>query len=109
MTPDGFRALAMSFPEVSAGNHFDTADFRVGGRIFATLRPVDGRAVLKLSFDEQQLLMATTPDLFGPVGGSWGRKGWTQVALGAAEEETVRHAMARAFRSVAPKRLRDMV
>jgi predicted DNA-binding protein (MmcQ/YjbR family) len=106
MTKDEFRALAASFPEAAAGSHFDTSDFRVGGSIFATLREKDGRAVLKLSPDEQQLLMATSPGLFEPVGGAWGLKGWTRVVLEPADEETVRHAMAMAYKSAAPKRLR---
>ena len=55
MTQDEFRALALSFPETVEASHFETADFRVRGRIFATLRESDGRAVLKLSPDEQQL------------------------------------------------------
>jgi len=107
MTADEFRALAAGFPEVVAGSHFDTEDFRVGGRIFATLRNADGRAVLKLSRDEQQLLMATQPGRFEPVAGAWGQKGWTRVVIEAADPAAVRHAMAMAYRSVAPKRLRD--
>ena len=53
MTADEFRAMALSFPEAGEGSHFDTADFRVGKKIFATLRESDGRAVLKLSPDER--------------------------------------------------------
>jgi hypothetical protein len=105
MRQDEFRALALSFPGAVEAGHFDTADFRVRNRIFATLREADGRAVLKLSPDEQQLLVETTPDLFVPVKGSWGLKGWTRIALDAADADTVRHAMAMAWRSVAPRKL----
>ena len=105
MTADEFRALALTFPEAVEGSHFDTADFRVGKKIFATLRESDGRAVLKLSPDEQQLLLETSPGLFEPVKGSWGLKGWTRVVLGRVEMETVRHAMTFAWKSVAPKKL----
>lgn len=105
MKQDEFRALALGFPESVEASHFDTADFRVRGKIFATLREADGRAVLKLSPDEQQLLMATSSGLFEPVAGSWGRKGWTRVSLDRADAETVRHAMGMAWRSVAPKKL----
>ena len=107
MTAGEFRAIALSFPEAVEGSHFDTADFRVGKKIFATLRESDGRAVLKLSPDEQQLLIETGRGVFVPVKGSWGAKGWTQVLLGQADAETVRHAMAFAWRSVVPKRLVD--
>jgi hypothetical protein len=105
MTADEFRALALAFPEATEGSHFDTADFRVGKKIFATLRESDGRAVLKLSPDEQQLLMETGAGTFTRVKGSWGLKGWTQITLERADAETVRHAMAFAWKSVAPKKL----
>ncbi|MEP9386121.1 MmcQ/YjbR family DNA-binding protein [Mesorhizobium sp. KR9-304] len=100
-----FRALALTFPEATESSHFETADFRVRNKIFATLRESDGRAVLKLSPDEQQLVMATSSGMFEPIKGAWGMKGWTRVVLDRAEAETVRHAMAMAWRSVAPKKL----
>lgn len=105
MQHDDFRALALTFPEAVESSHFDTADFRVRNKIFATLREADGRAVLKLSPDEQQLLIATSPGLFEPIKGAWGLKGWTRVVLDRADAETVRHAMGMAWRSVAPKKL----
>ena len=105
MEQQDFRALALTFPEAAESSHFEAADFRVRNKIFATLREADGRAVLKLSPDEQQLVMATAPGLFEPVKGSWGLKGWTRVVLDRADAETVRHAMGMAWRSVAPKKL----
>jgi hypothetical protein len=105
MQQEEFRALALTFPEAVEACHFETADFRVRNKIFATLREADGRAVLKLSPDEQQLVMATSPGLFEPVKGSWGLKGWTRVVLNRADAETVRHAMGMAWRSVAPRKL----
>lgn len=106
LTQECFRELALGFPEAAQGSHFDVTDFRVRGKIFATLRPKDGRAVVKLSPDEQRLLMETAAGLFEPIPGSWGQKGWTRVILEKADEETVRHAMAMGWRSVAPKALR---
>jgi hypothetical protein len=105
MTADEFRALALAFPEAIESSHFDTADFRVGKKIFATLRESDGRAVLKLAPDEQQLLKETGRGIFVPIKGSWGLKGWTQIMLEQADAETVRHAMAFSWKSVAPKKL----
>ena len=102
MQQDEFRAIALSFPEAVESSHYESADFRVRGKIFATLREADGRAVLKLSPDQQALLMETSPGLFEPVKGSWGLKGWTRVVLNEADEATVRHAMEFAWRSVAP-------
>jgi hypothetical protein len=105
MEQDEYRALALTFPEAKEASHFDTADFRVRNKIFATLRTADSRAVLKLSPDEQQLVMATSPGMFEPIKGSWGLKGWTRVVLDRADAETVRHAMGMAWRSVSPKKL----
>ena len=107
MTQDEFRAAALAFPEAAEAGHFDVADFRVAGKIFATLRQADGRAVLKLSPDGQQLLMATSPGMFEPVNGSWGQKGWTRVVLDEAGAAEVKHAMGMAWRSVAPGRVRS--
>ena len=61
--------------------------------------------MLKLSPDEQQLLTETGRAIFVPVKGSWGLKGWTQIMLDRADAETVGHAMAFAWKSVAPKKL----
>lgn len=107
LTTDEFVSLALSFPEAVQGRHIETDDFRVEGKIFATFRQVDSRAVLKFSPDEQKLFMETAPGMFEPVHGSWGQKGWTRVVLAKADAETVRHAMAHSWRSVAPKKLRD--
>jgi len=102
-----FRALALSMPEAVEGSHFDTVDFRVRKRIFATLREADGRAVLKLTPGEQRLLMETMPGMLSPVPGGWGQKGWTRLDLGAASAEDARHALTIAWRNVAPKRLQE--
>ena len=107
LSTSDFRHTALGFPETIEGGHFDVADFRVRGRIFATLREADGRAVLKLAPDQQQLLIETAPGMFTPVPGSWGIKGWTMVALDLADEPTLRHAMTMAWKSVAPTKLHD--
>lgn len=100
-----FRDMALGFPEAVEASHFDVADFRVRGKIFASLREKDGRAVLKLASDQQRLLMETSAGLFEPVNGSWGLKGWTKADLDRIDKETLRHAMSMAWRSVAPKSL----
>lgn len=107
LTQDEYRGLALSMPEAAEGSHFENADFRVRGKIFATLRASDGRAVLKLEPDQQSLLMEANPGLFEPVPGSWGMKGWTVLKLDCAEADIARHAMTLAWRNVAPKRLRQ--
>jgi len=106
LTPAKFATIALGFPEAVQGAHFDVTDFRVRGKLFATLREKDGRAVLKLAPDQQKLLMETAGGQFVPASGSWGLKGWTQVMLDRVDEGTMRHAMAIAWRTVAPKSLR---
>lgn len=100
-----FCELALSFPQAVQAGHFDVTDFRVRNRIFATFREKDARAVIKLSPDEQRLLMETAAGMVVPLPGSWGQKGWTRVILEKADEATVRHAMAMCWKSVAPKGL----
>jgi hypothetical protein len=102
-----YRILALALPEAVESSHFDVIDFRVRKKIFATLREADGRAVVKLTPDQQALLGETNPGILAPVPGGWGSKGWTQLELAAASEEEARHLLAVAWRNVAPKKLRD--
>ena len=81
-------------------------DFRVGGKIFATLGfPDENRGVLKLTLDQQREIVARDPDMFQPVKGGWGRRGATNVYLPKAKTAAVRKAMIAAWRNTAPKRL----
>lgn len=105
VSAEEYRTMALGFAEAEQGGHFDVTDFRVRGRIFATWREKDGRAVLKLTPDQQQLLRETAGSLFEPAAGSWGLKGWTLVALDRIDATTLRHAMEMAWRNVAPKAL----
>ncbi|KQZ26754.1 hypothetical protein ASD50_04100 [Mesorhizobium sp. Root552] len=101
VTGSRFRDMALSFAGAVEGGHFDVTDFRVKGRIFATWRDKDSRAVLKLAPDQQKLLMETSRTVFSPVDGSWGQKGWTKVALDIADEATLHHAMKMAWSTLA--------
>ena len=105
MTPAAFHKLALAMPEATAASHFDTPDFRVGGKIFATAGRKDGRAVLKLTLEQQQMLCEAEPTLFAPVDGGWGRKGWTNLILAKADTATVKSALNMAWRNTAPKKL----
>jgi hypothetical protein len=105
MTPVAFQKLALSLPEAVASSHFDVPDFRVGGKIFATAGRIDGKAVLKLTPDQQQMLSEAEPSMFAPVPGGWGRKGWTNLVLANADAQTARSALWMAWRNMAPKKL----
>ena len=106
MTPNEFRELALSFPEAIESAHMHHPDFRVGGKIFATLGyPNEDSAMVKLSADDQRGFIAISPGVFQLAKGAWGRQGSTIVCLPAAKTEIVREALTTAWRNVAPKRL----
>lgn len=106
MTRDDFRRLALDLPEAVESAHQGSPDFRVRKRIFATLGPRDPRlAVVKLTPDQQEILSAAEPEIFTPIPGGWGRRGWTHVSLPEMDETTLLSALTMAWRNVAPKRL----
>ena len=107
MTPNEFRELALSFPEAIESAHMHHPDFRVGGRIFATLHyPNKDSAMVKLPRDEQREFMRSNPDVFQPAKGAWGRQGSTIVYLPAATIDAVREALTAGWRNTAPKRVK---
>jgi hypothetical protein len=106
MTPNEFRELALSFPEAIESAHMHHPDFRVGGRIFATLGyPNEDSAMVKLSPDEQKEVVRTNPAVFTTVKGAWGRQGATNINLPAATIGIVHEALTAAWRNTATKRL----
>jgi len=80
-------------------------DFRVGGKIFATLGPDGDWGMVKLSTDQQALFVRAEPDVYRAASGAWGRRGCTLVQLGEADMSSVRQALSAAWRHTAPKRL----
>jgi len=106
MTADAFRKLALSFPETEERQHMNHPDFRVAGKIFATLGyPDQTRGMVNLSPEDQHNFSMDYPDAFIPVKGTWGRRGATSVHLKAAKKEVLARAIAAAWRNVAPRRL----
>jgi hypothetical protein len=105
-TTDTFRRIALSLPETSESAHMAHPDFRVRGKIFATLGyPDESWGMVKLAPEEQEVLVAAEPAVFVPVKGAWGRQGCTNVRLDAASETSLRSALLKAWRRAAPKRL----
>jgi hypothetical protein len=105
MTENEFRDLALSFPEAIESAHMRHPDFRVGGKIFATLGyPNKDSAVVKLTREEQREFVRSEPGVFKAVKGAWGRQGSTNVYLPAAKIDIMREALTAAWRNTAPKR-----
>lgn len=107
MTADEFRELALSFPEASENAHMGHPDFRVRGKIFATLWPDDEWGMVKLTPDQQGTFVRSEPEVYQPVKGGWGRRGATRVSLPQATADSVHQALLAAWRNTAPKRLRE--
>jgi hypothetical protein len=108
MIADDFRRLALSFPDASESSHMGHPDFRVHGKIFATLHcPDKNWGMVKLPLDEQQTFVHTQPEVFGPVKGAWGRQGSTSVRLEAADASTLSQALGIAWRDASAKRRRS--
>jgi hypothetical protein len=99
MTANDFCRIALSLEGAEEGSHMGATDFRVGGRIFATLASVkEGYGNLMITPELQAAFMADRPDLFLPVHGGWGRMGATHIRLAAADEDTLRGALHTAWK-----------
>jgi hypothetical protein len=106
VTRNAFRRLALSFPETEERAHMSHPDFRVAGKIFATLGyPNKNCAMVKLTPEQQAELMHDEPKAFHPCNGAWGRKGATNVQLKSVKKATLQSALEAAWRNTAPKKL----
>jgi hypothetical protein len=104
VTPNEFRKLALSFPESEERAHMNHHDFRVAGKIFATLGyPNTERGMVKVTPVEQEMLVNAEPAVFSPEAGAWGRRGCTRVNLKSAKVVTMRRALAAAWQLAAPE------
>ena len=74
-------------------------DFRVGGRIFATLASVkQGYGNLMLTPEIQAQFLTDAPDVFVPIAGGWGRMGMTHIRLADANEDLMAGALRTAWK-----------
>jgi hypothetical protein len=109
MTADDFRRLALECPEAVEGYHMGHADFRVGGKIFASLPDLDedlgDLGMVKLTPEQQTQVLEEEPEVFRPCQGAWGVGGATYVRLKKARVGIVRRVLEQASRNTAPKRV----
>ena len=106
MTAADFRRLALKFPDTSENAHMNHPDFRVGGKIFATLGyPNKDHGVVIAPPDEQTRLIKTYPKVFALAKGAWGKRGSTTVRLEAVDKTTLKRVMEIAWQHKAPKDL----
>jgi hypothetical protein len=106
MTANQFRRMALSLPGTEERGHMDHPDFRVGGKIFATLGyPDKSWGMVKLTPEEQRMFVPANPGVFVPATGAWGGQGSTLVRLKIADTDTVHEAMTAAWLGRAPKKV----
>jgi hypothetical protein len=105
MTPAAFAKIALSLDGAVEGAHGGHADFRAGGKVFATLgHPNTDWGMAKLTPEQQQMLVVAEPAMFVPVKGTWGLRGATSVRLAEVDARTARSALTMAWQNVtAPK------
>ncbi|MEA3028721.1 MAG: hypothetical protein QOG13_46 [Sphingomonadales bacterium] len=100
---DDFRRIALSFPGAEERAHMGHPDFRVGGKIFATLgAPNEAHGMVALLPEQQELAIEAEPVAFKPAAGAWGRGGSTLVALSEVSDEWLERSIEWAWRKRAP-------
>ena len=98
MNANDFRRIALSLPGAEESSHMGSPDFRVGGRIFATLASQDkGYGNLMLNPDQQTAFVTELPEVFLPIAGGWGRMGATHIRLKPATEDILIGALLAAY------------
>jgi hypothetical protein len=100
VTTKDFRHVALRLDGAEEGSHMGSADFRVGGRIFATLASEHlGYGNLMLTTEQQAAFVAELPDAFLSIPGGWGRMGMTHIVLAKASKEVLEGALQTAWRN----------
>jgi hypothetical protein len=99
MDADDFRRIALSLEGAEESSHMGQPDFRVGGKIFATLASAEqGYGNLMLTPEQQQAFVEELPNVFLPIHGGWGRMGMTHILLAAANEDVLTGALRTAWK-----------
>jgi YjbR protein len=99
MNAADFRRIALSFDGAEEGSHMGAVDFRVGGRIFATLASVSqGYGNLMLTPEQQAAFIEDLPEMFVPIAGGWGKMGMTHIRLAKANEDVLVGALHAAWK-----------
>ena len=99
MNAKDFRRIALSLEGAEEGSHFGAVDFRVGGKIFATLAHVkQGYGNLMLTPEQQAAFVEELPEVFLPVHGGWGKNGATHVRLAVVSEDVLEGALRAAWK-----------
>jgi hypothetical protein len=97
MSPEQFRSIALGLAGATEGSHMSHPDFRVKGRIFATIAPDEQRGMVRLTTEQQAEFVRRYPQSFEAAAGAWGRSGCTMVRFAGADAAIVTQAIELAF------------
>ena len=100
---EDFRRIALGMKDAIESAHMGHPDFRIAGKIFATLHADRKHGMVKLTPEQQETFVRDHPAAFAPENGAWGRQGCTALELDVADEDTVGEAMTLAWRNSAVK------
>jgi hypothetical protein len=101
MSSDEFRKMALEIPTAVEQSHMNHPDFRVTGKIFASLGvPDESWGMVKLTLDQQRAFIEKAPEVFKPCSGAWGRAGATNVYLASAKASLARAAIKAAAKNI---------
>jgi len=104
MTADTFRKLALRFPGAIEAEHMNHPDFRIEGKIFATLgSPDNAWGMVKLAPEQQRSFLKKAPAMFKPCSGVWGERGATNVHLASVKKTVLQTALNAAWKNVTAK------
>ena len=104
MTSNEFRKMALEIPKAVERTHMNRPDFRVAGKIFASLGvPDENWGMVKLTPEQQRTFIEKAPEVFRGSSGAWGRQGYTNVYLASAKASIVRTALDTAAKNVAAR------
>ena len=102
MTSEKFRRMALAIPNALESAHMNHPDFRVAGKVFASLGyPDDKHGMVKLTSEQQSTFLRKAPSIFAPCAGAWGKRGATSVRLALARVDLVHAALDAASKNVA--------
>jgi hypothetical protein len=94
-----FRRIALGLADAIESAHMGHPDFRVNGRIFATLHHDRASGMVKLTPEQQQTFVRAHQTTFTPESGAWGRQGCTRVCLAGVDAEALGEALTLAWQN----------
>ena len=97
------REMALDMPGTAEKVRFDRPSYTVKKKGYMNVWIEEGRAVIKLTLEQQTRLHEEYPDSFSPLTTKLGKHGWTSAYMEHMSERLFRYALDLAWRNAAPK------